>query len=126
MKGKGILCVLLFIGLTAAKLSYPEHVRDLRLRLEGLLTRNEDYAPLVEAMGRNLADTGLAWELIEALERPPETEALAPGETEAEAAVPGAAEEGPAAAGAVPEEGESAAEGQAEGGGSSWEPENDL
>ena len=74
MKGRIGVCVVLFIGLTAAKRFIPEHPQALRLWAGEILTSGVEYGGIVETLGSKIADTGFGWELIEVMLERPEDE----------------------------------------------------
>ena len=61
------ICAALFIGLTTAKIAFPQHSSQLRQQVLEVINHNDDYTQLVQAMGSRLTDGGLGQELIAAL-----------------------------------------------------------
>lgn len=64
---RAYICCGIFLLLSALKLLLPEHSVQIRERVLLLLNRGEDYAQMIETMGRTFSQAGFGQELIAAL-----------------------------------------------------------
>lgn len=56
-----------FLFLTAIKLLFPAHAEAVRAQVHSMIDRNDDYAVMVQTLGRSLSESRLGEELIAAL-----------------------------------------------------------
>lgn len=66
-KYKVYICSGIFILLTAVKIFIPEHSQQLREQLRAVISADDDYKGMVEAMGRKLSEGEIKDELIAVL-----------------------------------------------------------